>query len=85
VLSVAVPAFGSFPVLVDPSPDIGVTIGCAVHPSAPMTSRNVAGLARQMLPRDPSPDHGKLLVVDDAPFLRGVMAASLRLLGFTVH
>jgi CheY-like chemotaxis protein len=37
-----------------------------------------------MLPRDPYPDHGKLLVVDDEPFPRDAMAASLRILGFTV-
>ena len=36
------------------------------------------------LPRDPSPDHGELLVVDDEPFLRDAVAASLRFLGFEV-
>jgi two-component system OmpR family response regulator len=33
---------------------------------------------------DPSPDHGELLVVDDEPFLRDAVAASLRFLGFEV-
>ena len=31
-----------------------------------------------------SPDHGELLVVDDEPFLRDAVAASLRFLGFEV-
>ncbi len=30
------------------------------------------------------PDHGELLVVDDEPFLRDAVAASLRFLGFEV-
>jgi two-component system, OmpR family, response regulator len=33
---------------------------------------------------DPPPDHGSLLVVDDEPFLRDAVAASLRFLGFDV-
>jgi two-component system, OmpR family, response regulator len=32
----------------------------------------------------PPPDHGELLVVDDEPFLRDAVAASLRFLGFDV-
>jgi two-component system, OmpR family, response regulator len=32
----------------------------------------------------PSPDHAELLVVDDEPFLRDAVAASLRFLGFEV-
>ncbi|MBO0789233.1 MAG: response regulator, partial [Actinobacteria bacterium] len=32
----------------------------------------------------PSPASGELLVVDDEPFLRDAVAASLRFLGFTV-
>ena len=36
-------------------------------------------------PTDPqAPDHGELLVVDDEPFLRDAVAASLRFLGFQV-
>jgi two-component system, OmpR family, response regulator len=36
-------------------------------------------------PTDPAfPDHGELLVVDDEPFLRDAVAASLRFLGFEV-
>jgi hypothetical protein len=31
VFGVTVPAFGGLPVLLEPSPDIGVTIDCAVH------------------------------------------------------
>jgi two-component system, OmpR family, response regulator len=33
---------------------------------------------------DPAHDHGRLLVVDDEPFLRDAVAASLRFLGFDV-
>jgi two-component system, OmpR family, response regulator len=33
---------------------------------------------------DSSPDHGELLVVDDEPFLREAVAASLRFLGYKV-
>jgi two-component system, OmpR family, response regulator len=33
---------------------------------------------------DQPPDHGRLLVVDDEPFLRDAVAASLRFLGFEV-
>ena len=32
----------------------------------------------------PAADHGRLLVVDDEPFLRDAVAASLRFLGFDV-
>ena len=34
--------------------------------------------------RDPATGHGELLVVDDEPFLRDAVAASLRFLGFAV-
>jgi two-component system OmpR family response regulator len=33
---------------------------------------------------EPGPDHGRLLVVDDEPFLRDAVATSLRFLGFEV-
>jgi two-component system OmpR family response regulator len=36
------------------------------------------------LAADLPPDHGGLLVVDDEPFLRDAVAASLRFLGFEV-
>ncbi|WCB91813.1 hypothetical protein DSM104299_00491 [Baekduia alba] len=35
MLRVDVSAFGGFPVLLDPSPDIGFTIGFAAHPATP--------------------------------------------------
>src|SRR5579863_6152480 len=34
--------------------------------------------------RGPASDHGELLVVEDEPFLRDAVAASLRFLGFAV-
>jgi two-component system, OmpR family, response regulator len=41
------------------------------------TSRHTVGPAEKL-----PPDHGELLVVDDEPFLRDAVAASLRFLGF---
>jgi two-component system, OmpR family, response regulator len=43
------------------------------------TSGHTAGPAEKL-----PPDHGGLLVVDDEPFLRDAVAASLRFLGFEV-
>jgi two-component system, OmpR family, response regulator len=50
----------------------------ALHTSG-HTSGNTAGPAEKL-----PPDHGGLLVVDDEPFLRDAVAASLRFLGFEV-
>jgi two-component system, OmpR family, response regulator len=41
-------------------------------------------VARSLALRDPVKDQGELLVVDDEPFLRDAVAASLRFLGFEV-
>ena len=51
--------------------------------SAGITASTTAGnLGNSVLPNAPSP--GRLLVVDDEPFLRDAVAASLRFLGFDV-
>jgi two-component system, OmpR family, response regulator len=48
----------------------------------------MTGEGKEAAMRDPAtdrpPDHGSLLVVDDEPFLRDAVAASLRFLGFDV-
>ena len=48
-----------------------------------MTERR-GSVAMRELAADLPPDHGGLLVVDDEPFLRDAVAASLRFLGFDV-
>src|SRR5215471_13889041 len=47
-------------------------------------SERRGSVAMRELAADLPPDHGGLLVVDDEPFLRDAVAASLRFLGFTV-
>jgi two-component system, OmpR family, response regulator len=42
------------------------------------------GQAGGTVAAEPGPDHGRLLVVDDEPFLRDAVATSLRFLGFEV-
>ena len=47
-------------------------------------SERRGSVAMRELAADLPPDHGELLVVDDEPFLRDAVAASLRFLGFEV-